>query len=190
MWNEVYGDLRGMITEGIVLKVNDTGTVQTIEVQTQDGVVHTDVEVHQAAGLASSPMPGGKCVVFAVGGDVANLRALPPSDTTRFGNQANGERTLYAPDGTRVSVRNGGIIEIWAGHQVIVHVPNVTIVAPMGVSITGDVTVTGNIRATGDITDRDGLGGALNDLRQAYDVHRHGNVVNGGGSTAVTDHPV
>jgi phage baseplate assembly protein V len=184
MIDEIYGDMRGIVSEGVVLAVDDTGMVQTVDVITHDGVIRTAVEVHQVAGFSSVPEPGGKALVFAVGADPANLRALPLSDTVRYGGQQNGERTFYGPDGSRVSMRQGGTIDIWAGNLVVIHTPDMQIFATGGLQITGNVTVTGTLTVTGDIIDQDGAHGSLQALRTAYDAHAHPP------STSLTDHAV
>jgi phage baseplate assembly protein V len=171
--DELYGDLRSIITEGIILAVDDTGEVQTIDVQTHDGVIRHGIEVHQCAGMASNPQVGGKALLMAVGGDIANLRALPPSDPTRFGKQASGERCIYGPDGSRVHLRAGGIIEVLAGNQVIIQAPEIAVTAPNGVTITANVTIIGNLVVSQDIRDQNGAHSTLAALRNAHNEHEH-----------------
>ena len=150
MINETIGDLRSLIVQGIVLAVNDSGQAQTVDVQTHDGVTRTGIEVMQPAGFASTPATaaGGLVLLLAVGGDPANLVALPvASPGARFGGMAAGESVLYAPDGSRVAVRTGGTIEILAAAHLVIRAPDVTITAPNGVTIVGNLTVTGEITA-------------------------------------------
>jgi phage baseplate assembly protein V len=188
MIDELYGDLRSIITEGIVLAVDDTGSVQTVDVQTHDGTIRHGLEVHQAAGFATSPEIGGKALLLCVGGDIANMRALPLSDTTRFGAMQGGERCLYGPDGSRVHIRQGGIIEVLSASQVIIHSPTIEVTAPQGVTITANVKINGNLVVTGDITDQNGVHGTLGALRTAYDDHEHPiRDVQPGGATINTD---
>ncbi len=152
---EVAGELRGLITEGVVVGVDDTGQVQTVDVQTHDGVIHTGIEVLHPAGLGGVvAVNGAICTLLAVGGDPANLRALPPrSPATRMGGQAPGDITVSTPDGTRITWRNGGVIEIMGGTSVTIHSPTCAIVAPNGLTIGGNVTITGTVTVqSGDVT--------------------------------------
>ena len=77
MSEQLIFDLRSIIVEGIVLAINDAGIVQTVDVQTHDGVVRSGIEVWQPAGFSGTPEETGRVLLFAVGGDAANLRALP-----------------------------------------------------------------------------------------------------------------
>jgi phage baseplate assembly protein V len=172
MTEEIIGDLRGIAVQGVVLAVHDAGQVQTIDVQTHDGVIRTGIEVMQAAGFASKPAANGALVLLlAVGADPGNMVALPiGSPATRFGNLADGESVIYGADGARVAIRNGGVIEILAGAEVIIKVPNVTVTATAGVIITGNVTITGNLTVSGSVSDTNG---SMQEMRDDYNHHHH-----------------
>ncbi len=193
MIDELYGDLRNAAVEGIVLAIDDSGAVQRVDVQTHDGVIRSGIEVYQIPGLSSYPVKNGKALLIALGGDVGNMRALV-SDSTRYGNQAEGERTLYCPDGTRVSVRPGGLVEIWGGTSITTHSPTAVINAPNGCTINGPVQINGDLTVSGDISDHNGAHQSMGALRNAYDAHEHPvrNVQPGSAiiSTDLTDHPV
>lgn len=112
MTREIVEDARGGATEGVVVAVNDTGQVQTVDVQTPGGL-YAGVEVWQPFGHASSPPPNGAvAILIAIGGDPANLRAFIKAPQRRFGNLVRGESALYGSDGSRVHVRQGGTIEV------------------------------------------------------------------------------
>jgi len=167
-------DLRSIIVEGIVLAINDAGIVQTVDVQTHDGVVRSGIEVWQPAGFSGTPEETGRVLLFAVGGDAANLRALPVVDDQRYGGQEPGARTMYCRDGTRVSVRPGGLVEVWGGTSITTNSPTCVINAPNGATINGPLIVNGSITATGDITDSSGTNTAtVAALRSAHDLHKH-----------------
>lgn len=154
--DQIFGDIRGIVASGVVLSVDDSGQAQTAVVQTADGAIRGDVEVLQPFGLASTPPAAGSiCVLLAVGADPANLVALPLGcPSARFGGQLPGEAALYASDGTRVRVRQGGTIDIWGGTQVNVHTANMAITLAAG----GTLTLTGDLHVTGEIIQ--GYGGA------------------------------
>lgn len=178
MSHELVGDFRGATVLGVVRAVNDTGQVQTVDVETHQGMVRAGIEVLQPFGFAGAPPAAGAiCLLFAVGGDPGHMVALPiAAPGGRFGNQAAGEATMYGSDGTRVSIRAGGIVEVWAGTEVIVHAPLVR--------MTGDLIVDGNI------SDLGGLHGTFGGLRTAYNGHHHPGVQSGGASTGTTDAPI
>ena len=140
-------DARAMIQIGEVQSINDTGQAQTATVKAAGGAVYGDIEVVQSYGMASNAPPDGAlALLFCVGGDPANMRAIVFNPSYRFGTQASGEMTIFAPDGTRVSVRTGGIIDIKGGNQINIAAPNAVINASAAVAITAPtVTITGNL---------------------------------------------
>lgn len=171
-------DTRALLTLGVVQLVDDTGEVQTAQVQTHDGVTRAAVEVLQPFGLATRPPgDGATAVLLAIGGDAANQVALPLGcPGVRFGGLEAGESVLYGADGSRVAIRSGGVVEIHAASTVIVACPTV--------EITGNVSIAGTLTVAGDIFDENGTHGSVGALRTAYDDHVHGDVQNGGGTTA------
>lgn len=133
MSGEHIFDTRGIVAEGIVLAVDDTGQVQTVDVMCWDGAIYQGVAVHQPAGFASMPQEGAVALLLAVGGDPSNLRALVPAEPgARFGKLAAGDKVIYAPDGTRVAVRQGGTIEILSATRVAMKVGSSTAVLTAG----------------------------------------------------------
>jgi phage baseplate assembly protein V len=159
MIDQLVGDLRSSIVRGVVRAVNDGGQVQTVDVETSDGLVRAGIEVLQVFGHAGNPPAAGiGCILLAVGADPGNYVALPlASPVRRFGSQAAGDSTLYAADGSRVAVHNHGTIEVLAATKLVIHTPDVEVVAPSGVTITANVTITGNVLVTGTVTAEAGL---------------------------------
>ncbi|MGH7113985.1 MAG: phage baseplate assembly protein domain-containing protein [Stellaceae bacterium] len=157
--DQIFGDIRGIVGWGIVRSVEDGGQAQTVSVQTADSAVRANVEVAQPFGLASNPPANGAiALVLAVGADPANLVALPAGcPSARFGAMEPGEAALYASDGSRVHVRQGGIIDVWGGSQVNVHSANMAITLAAG----GVLTVTGDLHVTGEIIRGYGGGGQV-----------------------------
>jgi len=158
-------NLRAGLVRGVVQSIDDTGQVQMATVQTHDGVVRT-VEVWQLDGFGSVPdADGAIALLFASGNDPSQFIALLANPSTRFGKQLNGERVMSMPDGTRVALRQGGIVEIWGGNQVKINAPAVAVTTPGDVAINaqGNVTIDaqanisiigneGTITATGGLT--------------------------------------
>ena len=181
-------DLRNHTRMGVVHAVDDAGAAQTVTVETNDGAVHSGVEVQQPFGVASvPPADGALAVVVAIGGDPGQLVALPVGNPSgRFGNLKPGEAAIYGSDGSRVHIRQGGTIEVWATN-VIVNTPTLTIQAPSG---DADVLIKGNLVVTKDISDWNGVHSTLGTLRADYNTHTHQVPgVQAGGSTVSTVAP-
>lgn len=143
-------NLRSGVARGVVQAIDDSGEVQMATVQTHDGVVR-QVEVWQADGFTATPSGDGAiALLLSSGNDPSQFIALLANPSTRFGKQANGERAMAMPDGTRVSLRQGGIVEIWGGNEVIVNSPTVTVTASADVTVVaaGNISVT----ASGSVT--------------------------------------
>lgn len=158
--------LRSVVARATVLRVDDTGPVQRVDVETHDGIIRQGVEVLVPGGFASAPVAGAGVVLFAVGGDQGDLVAVPAAAPgTRLGNLAPGEVGISDGNGNRVVIRAGGIVEVRAATKLRVVAPQVEIVASSGVSITGDLTV------SGDVSD---LNGSMQEMRTTYNGHRHG----------------
>jgi phage gp45-like len=143
MIDEIFGALRGLANIGVVQSANDTGEVQTVTVMTADGAVRADVEVMQIYGFASlAPANGAICLLIAVGGDPANLRAWPvAAPAARFGGMAAGDTCVYAQDGSRIHIKQGGVIEIWAGASLTINAAEVTMTGTL--NVTTDVVIAG-----------------------------------------------
>jgi phage baseplate assembly protein V len=173
VFDQLAYDMRVNVHLGVVQSINDGGQAQTATVTSHDGFTRADLQVMQPFGFASLPPGDGATgMMFSVGGDAGQFVLLPlccPS--IRFGNLLNGESVMYAADGSRVHIRQGGVINVIAATTILVQVGDTTLtVSATGVAIVGNVTVTGNINATGDVSD--GVG-ALSRLRDHYNPHTH-----------------
>lgn len=158
--------LRGLVGRGTVLRVDDSGPVQRVDVETHAGVIRQGVEVLFPGGFSSAPIAGASVVLFAVGGDQGDLVAVPSAAPgARLGNLAAGEVALSDANGNRVVIRAGGIVEVQAATKLRVVAPQVEIIASSGVSIVGDLMV------SGDVSD---LNGSMQEMRTVYNGHRHG----------------
>jgi phage baseplate assembly protein V len=188
-------DARGMITIGIVQSVDDTGQAQTVTVKTHDGAIRADVEVIMPFGHSSVPtLDGAICLVFAIGADPANLRALPLANpSSRYGAQNAGESTLYAADGTRVSARTGGKLELFGGNSIEAKTKALTLTATTSATITtpeltisGGVAITGTVSVTGAVTINGNVatsGTLTNNDVDVGSAHAHTDVQRGGEET-------
>jgi phage baseplate assembly protein V len=151
MSEHVY-DARAMIREATVVNVNDGGGFQTVDVVTHEGGVFSGIPVIQAWGFASRPpLTGLRAILLCVGGDPANMRALLYNVTRRLGGLATGETAVYANNGARVALRQGGTIQMQAGAVVEIGAPSVTVAATGSISLDGSIVVTGTVSVAGDI---------------------------------------
>jgi phage gp45-like len=152
--HEMTMELRGTVMRGLVQRIDDTGPVQTVDVQTHDGMLRTGIEVWQFFGLATKPPAVGSVVLLlANGADPGDLIALPPiAPALRFGQLADNETVLYAGDGSRVAIRAGGTIDILAATQVNIVAPDVTLTASGSLTIAANVAIEGALGVTGNIT--------------------------------------
>lgn len=175
MDHETAAALRGQAVRGVVSAIRDEGMVQSVDVETHEGVVRSRVEVLQQYGVTSHAPAGGVVVLLALGGDEGDQAALPVAcPTSRMGGLAAGEVALHDAAGNRVHIKAGGVIEIRGAASVLVVVGGTELeVTPGGVRIKGNVQVDGSITTTGDIT-----AGTV-----SLKNHRHNGVQTGSGQT-------
>ena len=151
-----------MPMRALVLAADDSGQVQTARIQTGDGAIQDAVEVAQPFGFASLP-PGDGAIthVLVLGGDPANLAALPLGcPAVRFGALAQGEAVVYGADGTRVAIRQGGTVQVWAATTVLIDSGTVNVQASGVVTIAAGgaltlsasgVTIDANVQVNGTL---------------------------------------
>ena len=158
--------LRGLSVRAVVQGIADAGEVQTIVVETHDGVVRSDVEVLAPFGISSVPPEGAIAVLLALGGDQGDMVALPlPCPSARFGGLAAGETVVHDAAGNRLHFRNGGLVEVHASTSMAVKVGGTELlVEASGVTITGDLVVTGQVSDAN---------GSMQEMRDRYNAHGH-----------------
>ncbi len=175
---------------GTVQSVNTTGSQMTVRVLFQpEGVLSGWLPVLQASASAAAssggvPSPGDQahvvpdlgyadhCIVDGfLHSDAAPLPAAAAANGTD-GTQA--ATTAQRRPGEWLVTAFGSVVRLCADGSLYLRPAN------------GKLNVDGSIFANGDVSDRHG---SLNRLRGNYDNHAHGNVVNGGGTTATTDMP-
>jgi phage gp45-like len=155
--------LRGGIVRGYVLAVDDTGPVQTIDVETHEGVERAGVEVLQPYGEAGVPPEGGMVLLIAVGGDQGDFVALPVGHPgARLGGLPPGAKGIYDAQNNRVLIING-VVQIASATKVRVTVGGTVLeVSASGVDITGD------LRVNGQVSD---VSGSMQEMRDRYNTH-------------------
>ena len=180
--------LQSIVGRGRTHVVDDTGVVQTLQVQVGAIEILDKVPRVGEYGFASNPPPQSHGVVLFIAGDRSNGVVIATNhQASRLKNLAPGESAIFDDQGRWVWLKRGSI-EIEAGNTPV-HVTNAT-----EVDVTASVKVkltTPRLEVTGDIVDTSGSNAVtLKQLRDAYDAHKHTGVTAGGASTGTTDHPV
>jgi phage baseplate assembly protein V len=158
-----------MISRGALEGTADDGDIQTMQVALLADETADDVERIQTYGLSTNPPNGGDALVAFVGGNRDHGVVLAVNDRgSRPKGLKSGEVVLYNDQDVRVSLTTDGDlkiatrrhVEIEATEEITIKAKTmaieveeaVTIIAPDGVHIDGDLVVDGDIRATGSIT--------------------------------------
>ena len=176
--HDTANSLRALHCRAVVHAINDGRAEQTVDVQAHAGSGRSAVPVHYPFGFAAhAPANGAVTYQVAVGGDAADLIALPPSNpsTARMGNLAEGESALYDSCGQAVYLKNGKIVRVIAHTALLVEIGGTTVLtltaekAVLGVPL----EVTGGITATEDI-----VAGSI-----SLQNHKHSGVQSGSADT-------
>ena len=147
--------LRLLVSRGVVRQVAEYSKLQTVQLDLLADEVRAGVERFQNYGLSSHPLPGAEAIVAAVGGSRDHLVAVAVDDRRyRPTDLAPGEVALYTHDGTRITLRIGGVVEVIAATKLRVESPR--------------------LECTGEIVDRcDTDGRSMHHMRTLYDTHTH-----------------
>lgn len=193
--NRLYRRLLLVVGRGQVTTSDDSGNVQTLQVQL--GPMETRDNTPRLAefGLASNPPHGSDAIVIFVGGDRSNGVVIATGNKTlRMKSLAPGESAIYDSLGKYVYLSASGIIVEAKGQPVTVNDASdvtvnasgtVTIAAPNTkitgtLEVDGNVTMKGTCAATGAITSSTSVAdptGTMQAMRTIYDGHTH--TVNG-----------
>ncbi|MFT9399802.1 phage baseplate assembly protein V [Acetobacter sp.] len=154
---DLYMALRGLVSRAVVRDLDDTGSNQTVTLDTHYGRTRGKVPVHFPFGFGSHvPHDGAVTAVVAAGGDHADPIALPPSNPSaaRMGNLAEGETVLYDAVGQKIYLKDGKIVQVDAAEQLDVRIAGTSVltVDKDGASLTGTLKVSKDIIAQGDMT--------------------------------------
>lgn len=192
--------VRGLFGRGRVTFVDDSGSVQQMQVR-MSGLVTADNRLRVPEfGFTSNPPIGSDALVLHVAGDqsVGAVVATNHQPSRPTGLKA-GESMLYSQDGKQIYLTaSGGIVVTAQGQDIVVNqARNVT------VNCSGDFTVNCGgkfnvvapgganfqvplVAASGDIQDNSGSNSAtMKAMRADYDAHEHPvpNVQPGNGTT-------
>ncbi|OUJ14209.1 phage baseplate assembly protein [Acetobacter sp. DsW_063] len=168
----------------VVQGVNDSGAEQTVDVQGFYGSQRSAVPVAFPFGFgARVPTDGAVTHVVALGGDQADLLALPPSNPSvaRVGGLSEGEAVLYDAVGQKVYLKGGTIVRIDVRTSLDVRVGGEVVlqVTATGAAITGDLTVSGDVEIGGKAT----VSGDVTAGDVSLEGHKHSGVQSGSGTS-------
>ena len=134
----------GMVSWGRVTTGNDSGSVQSLQVQHNNNEVGDNRPRLAEFGFTSMPPDGSDAVVLFLGGDRSNgIVIATGNQATRMQGLASGESALYDAIGKHIYL-NAGYIEINAAGQPV----NVINASTVNVTCSGAVNVTAAGSAT------------------------------------------
>lgn len=200
-----------MIAFGRITFVDDSGPVQLIQVKFPGALAPRIVDKIprvQDYGFSSNPPIGSEAVVVSLQGDPSKGVAVGTNNQKlRRTSLLSGESVMYDNAGQYIYISANGIFihahdtpvtidgasEILAtseGPMTITAQGVVTLNAPAGAVINGNVQILGNLGVTGDIVDLSGTNTVpVGELRTKYNAHAHTGVQTGSGTTATTNMP-
>ncbi len=148
----------------VVLSYDDRG-IQGVQAKTLAGDLF-EVPRLQEYGFTSRPHQGAEGVLLMF--DESNALVLGVDDKRyRLKNLEHGEVALYDDEGTTIHIKRGGNIQVIAATKISFDTPL--------------AEFSGDIKAMGDIKDRINDGGfSMQDIRNLYDGHVHGENGNSG----------
>ena len=172
--------LQMLVGLGRVTLVDDTGTVQMLQLKL--GALELRDRTPRLAeyGFASNPPAGSDAALLFVGGDRSNGVVIATGNQTyRLKGLANGDAAIYDSRGQSVWLTASGIVVNGAGLPLTVNnTPTVTVNAATQidlqtpkVSCSGDLDVAGSIVAQGDISDHGTK--TMAGMRTVFNSHDH-----------------
>jgi phage gp45-like len=169
--DRLYRRVMMMLAPVKITATDDTGPVHRVQVRAMAPEQIDNVAVLQLYGLSSHAMVGSDAMALFVSGDRSNAVIVATGNqAARMRNLKSGEVALYTDEGDFVKLSRGRIIEVNCGTKVRL--------------------VTPRLEVTGDIIDHcDEQPHTVKDMRDIYNVHTHGDVQNGGGTTSPPSPP-
>ena len=150
---EVFRRIRALITYARVLRVDDSGELQLLQIEGYLSETREGVERIGEFGFASNPPTDSQAVVLARGGSRGKLLVIGIEDRRfRPKNLPSGSSEIYAQNGTRVRVNADGSIEI-DGATVTINTTGDT-----EVNATGEARITAAVVRLGGVSEIDGIG--------------------------------
>lgn len=125
--------LQLMVSRAVVKLVNDSLTLQGIQVSVLPEDASRDFERFQEYGFTSVPLPGAQAIVLTVMASPDHPVAIAVDDHRwRKKGLAAGEAALYHKDGAFIHLKNGGEVEIFSPGTVKVNAQEVQLIGDSG----------------------------------------------------------
>lgn len=165
---ELYQRLRLLMTFARILRVDDSGDLQVMQLEGFVGEIRESVPRIGQWGFASNPPLDSQAVVLATGADRGQLVVIGVEDRrTRPKNLPVGTAQIHSIGGNRVTCKPDGTIEIFGtvgnltinpAGAITINGLSLTVAASGAVSITGGaaVTINGSSVVLGAATTIDG----------------------------------
>ena len=132
----IWSRIQMLMSRGRVTFVNDAGPVQLMQIRINSLEVRDNTPRLAEYGFNSCPEPGCDVVIGFLGGDRTQGVVLGTNDQRYRFALLPGEVVLFDNIGQSIHLSATGI----------------SIAAPLGLSVVGNVTVSGSIAASGDVT--------------------------------------
>lgn len=191
MWNRIDSRINTALNRirkvfrGVLVRVNSTGGVQTVQAKGLAGESLQDAELFQHYGFTSNPLKGTMAVVVPVNGKTSHSIIIATEHATyRLKELKSGEVALYTDEGSSIILKRGRIIEVNCD-EYIVNAKNKYQVNTVnyGVAATDNAIFdTPLLKGTNEVSDANST---MNKMREIYDEHDH----NHGGDAGITDTP-
>lgn len=137
LWRRVVGT----VARAIARSVDDSGNLQTHQVEILKDELRDKVDSIAHYGFTSVPKPGAEAVVVFVGGSRDHPLVIATEDARyRLKSLKSGEVALYTDEGDYVELKRGKIVKIRAQTKLEIETPEVT--------ISGKLTVTGIVKGS------------------------------------------
>ena len=195
--------IRTLMLRAIVQSVNDSSSIQLIQVKGLADEVLDKVERLQNYGMTSNPPAGSEAFVAFVGADrSAGVILAIENRTFRIKSLKPGEVCIYTDEGDYIKFLRNRKIDFHSGSTITIEAPNVIekstthkietssfqlATQSFSVFASGESVIdTENLQVTGDVLDQcNGSGKSMSSMRETYNTHTHKETNSEGGSTLV-----
>ena len=148
---------RNIVARGVLTRVDDARTMQTVQLTLLEGEVQEGAERYQAYGLSAHPLPGAEALVVFVGADRSHP-VVAAVDDRRYRPRGlkPGEVCLYTDEGDSILLGRGRQITVTTqkliirAEQSVVDSPETVFTGK--VSVQNGLNVSNGIRNTGGLT--------------------------------------
>lgn len=159
--------VRLMVSRAILTAIDDSKGLQQVQLTALSDEVLDRVERLQEYGFTSVPLKGGSALIVCVGGSRSHPVVIATDDPRhRPTGLQPGEVAIYTQSGSRINLKNGGIIELIAATKIVLQ--------STLVEISGNLSVAGNVTVPS---------GTVTAGVTSLTTHVHGGVTSGGATT-------